>query len=123
MYTTHTHTCASPKIPECSGFNSAGYLKAFPRNASVDSYISKNSCGVHGKANITEGSCLHKGRHWQFVHCHDAQGNIDTWFEAKARFNLPPNLIAEACKVDPACTVRNERLRDVNSAGIKPSIH
>ncbi len=57
-----------------------GYLKAFPRNETVDSYISKTSCGTHGKANITEGSCLHRNRHWQFIHCSDPRGNLDTWY-------------------------------------------
>lgn len=96
-------TAVCEEIPECSGFNSAGYLKAFPHNASVDSYISKTSCGAHGPANITEGSCLHKQRKWQFVHCHDDAGHLDTWLYPKAQYPLPPNLLWEACKVDALC--------------------
>jgi hypothetical protein len=39
-----------------------------------------------------------------FVHCSDPRGGLDTWYSVKARYNLPPNLMAEACRVDPACT-------------------
>lgn len=91
------------QIDDCIGFNNAGFLKAFPRNESIDSYISKTRCGIHGKANITEGSCLHRKKKWEFVHCSDPRGGLDTWLEVKATYPLPPNLIAEACRVDPAC--------------------
>lgn len=48
------HTPFNKQIHECSGFNSAGYLKAFPRNESVDSYIAKSNCGMNATADITE---------------------------------------------------------------------
>ncbi|GAB5033180.1 Hypothetical protein NocV09_01201330 [Nannochloropsis oceanica] len=89
------------EIPRCVAFNNKGFLKAFPRNESVDTYISKTHCGVHGKANLTEGSCLKPNS--QFVHCHDDRGNLDTFYNAKANYPLPPHLVADACRRDNRC--------------------
>lgn len=90
------------EVPRCVAFNNKGFLKTFPHNETVDTYISRTSCGEHGKANVTSGSCLHPQS--QFVHCHDDRGNMDTWYGVKARYNLPPNLVAEACRIDNRCS-------------------
>ena len=90
------------EIPRCVAFNNKGFLKAFPRNESVDTYLSMTHCGIHGKANLTEGSCLKPGS--QFVRCHDDHGNIDTFYQVKANYPLPPHLIADACRRDGNCT-------------------
>lgn len=37
------------EIPRCVAFNNKGFLKAFPRNDSVDTYISKTHCGAQKK--------------------------------------------------------------------------
>lgn len=89
------------EIPRCVAFNNKGFLKAFPRNESVDTYISKTHCGIHGKANLTDGSCLKPGS--QFVHCHDDAGNLDTFYNVKANYPLPPHLVADACRRDNRC--------------------
>lgn len=89
------------EIPRCVAFNSAGFLKAYPMNESVDTYISLTNCGVHGPADVTTGSCLKPNS--QFVHCHDDQGQMDTFYSVKAVYPLPPHLVADACARDVAC--------------------
>ncbi len=89
------------EIERCVAFNNKGFLKAFPYNETVDSYISKENCGAHGKADQTKGSCLKQNS--TFVHCHDDRGNLDTFYVQKAVYPLPPHLVADACRRDPSC--------------------
>jgi hypothetical protein len=42
------------EIEDCVAFNDRGYLKSFPKNESVDSYVSTKKCGEHGRARVSE---------------------------------------------------------------------
>jgi hypothetical protein len=35
-------------------FNDRGFLKSFPKNESVDSYVSTKKCGEHGRARVSQ---------------------------------------------------------------------
>lgn len=109
---------------KCASFNDRGYFKELGQNASVDSFISNRTCGIHGEAKVVQGSCLSPDA--QFVMCSDQKGHIDTFYEVTVGYNLPPNLIAEACRFNGGCVgfmVTNDRrwgylLRHANTSGV-----
>jgi hypothetical protein len=86
---------------QCSHFNSLGYLKTFPANASLQSYISNTTCGTNAKLSISSGTALSPPG-TTYVVCTAISG-IDASYILLATFNLPPFLIERACDQNPAC--------------------
>lgn len=50
---------------------------------------------------VVNGSCLQPNA--SYISCEDERGNLDTFYNVKASYRLPPNLVAEACNIDPRC--------------------
>ncbi len=90
---------------QCHRLNSAGYLKSFPANASLQSYISNTTCGTNAKLSISSGTALSPpGTTYLVCTALDEAVGIDALYDQLASFNLPPFLIKQACDQEPACS-------------------